>query len=454
MGLVAILRRAFTVNPQSVPLNPRENQVLEAAGVQEPVLRSYLVWRRSLMLFVVGSTLLSAGLATYRDVAEPEGRSPLLESLARRLSEQTSSVAPLLPTIEIRSAMEKATSDEEDETAADTKEDEDSEEAKPADSLPKPAASDGAAKPAASADGEGDEERQEPQTAFGQFTDFVQLLSLYALPVAALAAVLVWTRLRLSFGIMVAAFAFAFLTPLLIALCPWSWWGYEEPALSPQAQPIEFLESKLEGMFEAAAYLVTLLPTVLSLVPGVQRACVRVKMLMPQAVLPGWFLVVASPFYALFLLVVFVAVHQVDSHPLFFSGMLLFLLAPLVYAVRADLFTRPISTAEDERRIRSVQRVVGAMTGLAGALLTTYLATREVGGIRLLGFDPKTAVLVPLDVIEFALEVLSRSMFMTALGADLFLRMNLSAWRNTRDFAGSAESARYDRIMDELQRIP
>lgn len=453
MGLVAILRRAFTVNPQSVPLNPRENQVLEAAGVQEPVLRSYLVWRRSLMLFVVGSTLLSAGLATYRDFAEPEGRSPLLESLARRLSEQTSSVAPLLPTIEIRSAMEEAASDEDDETPTDTKEDEDSEEAKGTDSPSKTPLADGTAKPAASADGEGDEE-DEPQTAFGQFTDFVQLLSLYALPVAALAAVLVWTRLRLSFGIMVAAFAFAFLTPLLIALCPWSWWGYEEPALSPQAQPIEFLESKLEGMFEAAAYLVTLLPTVLSLVPGVQRACVRVKMLMPQAMLPGWFLVVASPFYALFLLVVFVAVHQVDSHPLFFSGMLLFLLAPLVYAVRADLFTRPISTTEDERRIRSVQRVVGAMTGLAGALLTTYLATREVGGIRLLGFDPRTAVLVPLDVIEFALEVLSRSMFMTALGADLFLRMNLSAWRNTRDFAGSPESARYDRVMEELQRIP
>ena len=416
MGLVAILRRAFTVNPQSVPLSARENQVLETAGIQEPVLRSYLVWRRSLMLFVVGSTLLSAGLATYRDFAEPEGRSPLLETLAERLSEQTSTVT--LPKIELRIPTAEPAS-EDDETAADTK---------------------------------GEDEAEEPQTAFGQFTDFVQLLSLYALPVAALAAVLVWTRLRLSFGIMVAAFAFAFLTPLVIALCPWSWWGYEEPALSPQAQPLEFVESKLEGMFEAAAYLVTLLPTVLSLVPGVQRACVRVKMLMPQAMLPGWFLVVASPFYALFLLVVFVAVHQVDSHPLFFSGMLLFLLAPLVYAVRADLFTRPISTAEDERRIRSVQRVVGAMTGLAGALLTTYLATREVGGIRLLGFDPRTAVLVPLDVVEFALEVLSRSMFMTALGADLFLQMNLSAWRNTRDFAGSPESARYDRLMDELQR--
>lgn len=345
--------------------------------------------------------------------------------------------------------MDEPSSEDDDETDA-KEEDEAAEEAKPAKNPSKTSLSSGAATSAAATEEE--DEAEEPQTAFGQFTDFVQLLSLYALPVAALAAVLVWTRLRLSFGIMVAAFAFAFLTPLVIALCPWSWWGYAEPALSPQAQPLEFVESKLEGMFEAAAYLVTLLPTVLSLVPGVQRACVRVKMLMPQAMLPGWFLVVASPFYALFLLVVFVAVHQVDSHPLFFSGMLLFLLAPLVYAVRADLFTRPISTAEDERRIRSVQRVVGGMTGLAGALLTTYLATREVGGIRLLGFDSKTAVLVPLDVVEFALEVLSRSMFMTALGADLFLRMNLSAWRNTRDFAGSPESARYDCLMGELQR--
>jgi hypothetical protein len=52
---------------------------------------------------------------------------------------------------------------------------------------------------------------------------------------------------------------------------------------------------------------------VLSLIPGVQKACLRVKGLLPQSVLPGWFVVVASTLYGLFLLVIFVAVDQVTT---------------------------------------------------------------------------------------------------------------------------------------------
>jgi len=434
MGFVTVIRRAFAVNPRAVAISERENRVLEARGLREPVLRSYLVWRRSLMLFVVFSTLLSAGLATYREVTETDEREELFETIADRLTAQTSALTPLLPKMD--SAVE---SEEEDEEAMAEDEPE--------------AATQSASEAGAADTADEPETAAQPQTAFGRFTDFVQLMSLYALPVAALAVVLLWTRLRLSLGIMVAAFAFAFLAPLLIALCPWSWWGYEETEFSPQTQPVEYIESKIEGMLEAAAYLAALLPTVLSLIPGVQRACVRIKMLMPQAMLPGWFLVVASPFYALFLLVVFVAIQQVDSHPLVFSGMLLFLMAPLYYGVRADLFTRPLSSTEDYRRIRRAQRVVGAMTGLAGVCLTSYLATRELAGVRLLGLDRANSILVPIDVAEFVLEFLSRSMFMTVLGADLFLRMNLAAWRNTRAFLGSPESENYDRVMGELQQI-
>lgn len=411
MFLMNDIRRAFAVNPHKIPVGDRELATLVARGIEQPTICNYFAWRRSLMVFVVFTTLLSAGVATYRSYTEDEEEVDVVESIREHLYPTT---------LDEMEGEEESAVDESEEAA---------EEAAVA------------------------AEPKVPQTAFATFTDAVELVALYVLPTAAAAVVIFWTRFQLSFGIMVAAFAFAFLAPLLIALCPWSWWGYVEPVYDRQKQPLEYFGSMAEGLLEGAAYLVTLLPTVLSLVPGVQRACIRIKMLLPQSMLPGFFLVMASPFYALFLLVVFVAVNQFDTHPLFFSGMLLFLAAPLTYAFRGELFTRPLTSEEDYRRIRGVQRIVGAMTGLAGILIVTFLATREWSGVRLLGVDPEHSLLVPLDVVEFLLEVISRSMFITVLGADLFMRLNLSAWKNERSFAGKPEAENYNRIMSELERV-
>lgn len=407
------LRRAFAANPHQVPVGEREDAILAARGVEQPTLRIYFVWRRSLMVFVVLSTLLSAGVATYRDYTEPAEETDWAEELAGYL--------PL-------SAFEEDEDDGDDEEPAAT-------------SSPQP-------------DTEpGEEIRREPQTAFARFTEGVELAALYALPIAALGAVLFWTQFAISFGIILAAFAFSFLVPMIIALCPWSWWGYVEPVVSEKTQPLQFWQLKVEGLLEGAAYLVTLLPTVLSLIPGVQRACVRVKLLIPQSALPGFFLAAASPFYALFLLVIFVAINQFDTHPLFFAGMLIFLAAPLTYAATSNLVTRPLATEDDFRKLKLVQRFVGLMTAVAGGLIVAYLTTRDFRGIHLLGFDYEKSLLVPLDVVEFLLEVLSRSMFVTVLGADLFMRMNLKAWQHERAFRGKPEAADYDAVMSEFQRI-
>ena len=61
--------------------------------------------------------------------------------------------------------------------------------------------------------------------------------------------------------------------------------------------------------------------------------------------------------------------------------------------------------------------------------------------------------MVPLDLAEFLLETISRSMFITVLGADIFMRMNVAAWKNSRDFAGLPEAENYDRVMGEFERI-
>lgn len=238
---------------------------------------------------------------------------------------------------------------------------------------------------------------------------------------------------------------------MLIALCPWSWWGYVEPDLQPGERPAEYLQAMVEGAIEGFGYLVSLLPTVLSLIPGVQRASLRVKTLVPQSILPGWLLVVAAPFYALFLLVVFVSINQTVSDPLFLVGMFLFLAAPLIYVIRYDLFTAPLMTKNDYHRMRRVQRTVGFGTVLAGAILAVWLARQNVLGIRVIGFDAATSLLRPMDLIEFVVDFVGRSMFMTVLGADLLMWMNLKTWQHQRTLAGTPAAEYYDGVMESLE---
>jgi len=417
--LVAQLRRAFASNPRKVTPTVREGARLDAAGVHQPVLRSYLAWRRGLMLFTLFATILSSALATWREFNESDKRPELLFNTV------SDTIDAALP--------------------SDVEEQEDDEEAE----------EDKARSHIQLTIGDDDEhtDDKKPTTLLGQIADFIDLASLYVLQAAALAVLLVWSRWRLSFLIMAGAFAISFVVPLLISLCPWSWWGYVEHSYSLEKEPLEYLRVTAEGLAEGASYLVTLLPTVLSLVPAVQRACVRVKMLLPQAMLPGWFLVMASPFYSLFLLVVFVALIQVTSSPLLIGGFLLFLTAPLIYPCMTRFFTRPLTSEDDFQKVRTVQRIVGVMTAAAGGLFLLFLSTQKILGVKLLGLDPAQALIVPLDLAHFGLEVLSRSMFVTALGADLFLRMNLAAWQNERAFTESAGAQNYDQVMRELETI-
>ena len=74
-------------------------------------------------------------------------------------------------------------------------------------------------------------------------------------------------------------------------------------------------------------------------------------------------------------------------------------------------------------------------------------------GVHLIGLSEKNSVFRPMDLVGFLLELIGRSMFMTLLGADLFMRMNLAAWKHSQTLEGSPEAANYHRVMGELEHI-
>ncbi len=434
MFMISAVTRAFSSNLRKISASESESRRLQAAGISEPTVQAYFLWRYSLAFMVVLATVLSAGLATYRSFEDEETQAdPLQEQIDHLLGKAKSKLPMATGLLKVAegqiAAAKENVAGEEDEDEAEMAAVEPEKES-----------------PEAS-------EAEERLTPFAQFEKWFELASLYILPVAALAVLCFWTNLRLTFRILVAAWFASFFAPMVFAFCPWEWYEPASTGPEPEAFGMESLRLIARDVKGGVEYLVQLLPAVLSLIPGIQKACLRVKMLLPESVLPGWFLVAAAPFYALLLLVIFVGFYQAAGDTILLLGMFLFIAAPFIYIVRADAFTRPLLTEADYQRMRGVQQIIGLVTMAAGALLLYFILTQDLFGIRIIGLDAKKSLLTPLDLVEFGVEIIGRSMFMMLLGADLFMQMNLAAWKNQRDLAASPAAIRYDNAMGALEQV-
>jgi len=290
------------------------------------------------------------------------------------------------------------------------------------------------------------------QTWFGDLGDLLWLLSFYSLPAAALVALCCATRPRVSRAVLLAGWCASFLVPVAIALTPWNWWTVEPPPpTTTAARLVRQYERLTEGLVWANYYLFVLSPAVLALVPGLLRACVRVKRLLPESSLPGSFLVAAVPFNGFLVLVTVVALAQVAPSPLLVVGMLLWVAAPFAYLLRARDFVRPLSTASEVRGLAYAQMLAWVLFVASSVCLLAYAVSWEMFGLRLVGSDPRTSLLRPLQVVRYVLDFSGRSSYITLLGADLLLWATLVAWRQRREFWRSERAENSMRIMERLE---
>lgn len=300
-------------------------------------------------------------------------------------------------------------------------------------------------------------------------------LVIWVLPVSAFLAVRSWASLRASHRALIAGWTFSFIPPFLIALVPMSWW-YVLPGAPEQREQFKQKLAVLD-ILDGLYVTFTLLPTALAVLPGVVRACLRVKTLMPASLLPGWFLMVAPPFYLLLAIVALVALNHVAGSPLLILGVLFAIGAPMVYVWRADLFVRPLQTS-DCAAIDRAQRVASVVFLLGVVLLLAYLFTKEIFGLRLVGLDAETSLvwmwqnrdlvslkpgealseahsfywLGDISLSQVFIQYFGRSLFMTTVFADLLVRVSLSIWGQEKQFAGTPAASAYDEVMLDLKQ--
>jgi hypothetical protein len=316
---------------------------------------------------------------------------------------------------------------------------------------------------------------QEGLSRVGRSLLLAGALVVWAMPLSALLAAWWWKSLKRSQRVLTAGWFAAFLPPFLLALVPVSWWFAEKVPAEEVGRRLEYaVKDAVDGLRVAF----TLLPAALSVLPGLVRACVKVKTLLPAAILPGWFLMTGPPFYLLLWLVALIALNQVVVSPLLVAGILLVFGAPMVYLARADLFVRPLP-ARASAAIDRVRRVA-SLTGLAGGvLLVVYLLTATVAGRwHLLGLYPDrslvwlwqgrdeeenlrealeqaTAVywVGDLGLVRLYVQFVARSLFMTTVFAGMLVGMSLSLWRQEKRFVATPESSEYDEAMAALGRV-
>jgi hypothetical protein len=296
------------------------------------------------------------------------------------------------------------------------------------------------------------------------------------MPVSAFAAAHFWDRLKWSHRLLLVGWGLAFLPPFLLALVPMDWWF--ELTGTPEEQAGQRFGLALLDILQGLYFYCTLMPAAVSLLPGLIRACLRVKTLLPAAIVPGWFLVAGAPFSLLLWLVALIALNHLAGDPLLILGVLLWIGTPMLYVGRADLFVRPLR-AGDCGPIGWLQGVAQGLILLAFALLVAYGLTKQVFGLRIVGLEAETSLvwlwqnyqeehldlnhivsrarsvfwLGDLDLFQLVLEYGSRSLFLTVVFADLLVRMNLSVWRYEQQFGGTTAAAAYDRTMTTMDHV-
>ena len=168
-----------------------------------------------------------------------------------------------------------------------------------------------------------------------------------------------------------------------------------------------YKQAVLPFVFSMLAML-QLAPKAISLMPGLIRSSMVIKLLFPGSSAPGWLIVMASPMYALLAYVILIIPYQFTGSGWFVAGILGVIAAQSVLARAGFQLARPLSEEEALFQIKKVRRYyIGVM--LISAVLIIIALGSLVWKLNLRATD------VILAVLKFESNVL----ILTMIGADL-----------------------------------
>jgi hypothetical protein len=172
------------------------------------------------------------------------------------------------------------------------------------------------------------------------------------------------------------------------------WHGLYNKAVAPFA-------FAMIAMFQLA-------PKVISLMPGLIRSSMVIKLLFPGAAAPGWLIVMAAPLYAMIAYALLIIPYQFTGEPWFVVGILLIMFAMALVARSGFSLARPLSQDEAMHHIKRVRKFYMTLLLLSAACI--------IGGLGILA---KVLSLKWTSIASTLLKFESNVLILTMIGADL-----------------------------------
>lgn len=164
--------------------------------------------------------------------------------------------------------------------------------------------------------------------------------------------------------------------------------------------------------------MLQLAPKVISLMPGLIRSSMVVKLLFPGSSAPGWLIVFCAPLYAMIAYAILVIPYQITGESWFMFGVFLIMVAQVLVMRSGFSLAKPQTQEEAIRDITMVRR-----------FYVFLLITAAISIIAGLGLLVKLLSMKWTSVVTTILKFESNVMILTTIGADLVVT-NLDRARN------------------------
>lgn len=223
-----------------------------------------------------------------------------------------------------------------------------------------------------------------------------------------------WAYWRSQRKVLFVGWLIFLITPFVVFVYPLRW-VFEGIAKQMSAKEA-WLALGVEGVYRkgvqpfvfAMLAMLQLAPKVISLMPGLIRSSMVIKLLFPGTSSPGWLIAMAAPLYALFVYVILIVPYQFTGSGWFMAGILGVVVGQVMLARAGFALARPQGEAE---AIAAIER--------ARKIYLTVMVVSAVCIITALGGLTRLLHLRWTDVVTTVLKFETNVLILTMIGADL-----------------------------------
>ncbi|MEZ4368603.1 MAG: hypothetical protein R2939_20330 [Kofleriaceae bacterium] len=203
------------------------------------------------------------------------------------------------------------------------------------------------------------------------------------------------------------------LTPFIVFLYPLrlvfeELVGSSKESLAAMGVSGVYKRAVLPFVFAMIAML-QLAPKAISLMPGLIRASLVIKLIFPGSSAPGWLIFLTAPLYAMFAYVILVVPYQFTGSGWFVAGMLGLIAGQVVLARAGYALAKPQTELEALVHIRRVRAVYMVVMVLSAALIVIALGSLVDKFLRV------------SDVVTAVMKFETNVLILTMIGADLVI---------------------------------